>query len=117
MVSRARPKFCPDNSSIMAEWIELKFQAMFLRVPSFVSDKKFDHTWSLGHGPKGAAKILSGYFLLNYWMERLQIFKFVCFFPSVCTSVKNIENFVWRARPKCFLDNSSIMAAWIRLKI
>jgi len=44
MVRRARPKFCLDNSSVTAIWIELKISGNVFRVPSFAYDKNFDHT-------------------------------------------------------------------------
>ena len=39
------------------------------------SDTNFDRTRSVGHGPQGAAKNLTGQILLNYWMDLLQIFR------------------------------------------
>ena len=104
-----------------------KFQKIFLRAPNFISDKNLDRTWSVGHGPlregqnlvrTSPPKLLDG-MTSNFQNILLRVPRFARFFfvrLSVCLS-KILNIFVWWARPKFFLDNSSIMAGWIRLKI
>ena len=102
--------FVLANSSVMAEWIKLKFHKMFIRVPSFASDRHCDQTRSVEHGQNVIVIIPPKQ--LNAMNWKLQ--EVILLVPRFSNRkhfyharwVRHGNNIVWTISPKC-LDGLS----------